>query len=541
MRVTIATILSEGEKLEDTVAVLSIEVRKELDRIPEAKLVILDGDGAARTFNVSNRGFFAPGKKITIKLRQGDGRDAPVFTGVVVRHAVEAHEQGTELRVELKDVAVALTRGRRSMALLDVKDDEVYDKIAQRGGLKVGKLGATKVKHRQLVQYNATDWDFLLSRADINGHVVLVDDGTLSVRSPADVANSVLTIDWGLEIVHSFELELDVTEQYSGVKGLAWDPAQQAASSAQAKPTSGGPIKRNASALAKSLPGDPYSLVLPGAALADELGAWADARLARSRLSLMRGRVVIPGKPAVKPLDHVELIGVGKRFEGKALVSGVVHRVDPEGWSTELTLGLSPDWFARKPDIADVPAGGLLPPATTLQIGVIVALEADPQGEYRVQLELPALGDANNQVWARLARPDAGKQRGFLFWPEIGDEVVVGFFAGDPRQAVVLGALHSSALPPPAEPKDDNDTRALVSRAGTSITFDDKKKSVTIKTPKGSTIVIDDDAGTIQIADANDNAITLGSSGVKIASAKDIELDASNGKVVIKGTAVDIQ
>lgn len=541
MRVTIATILSEGEALESTVSVLSIEVRKELDRIPEAKIVVLDGDGAARTFKVSNRGFFAPGKKITIKLRQGDETDAPVFTGVVVRHAVEAHEQGTELRVELKDVAVALTRGRRSMALFDVKDDEVYDRIAQRAGLTVGKLGSTKVTHRQLVQYNATDWDFLLSRADINGHVVLVDDGKLSVQAPSGVADKVLTIDWGLDTVHSFELELDVTDQYSGVKGLAWDPTQQAPSAAQAKAPSGSSIHRDASSLAGSLPGAPYSLVLPGAALADELSAWADARLARSRLALLRGRVVIPGRPGVKPLDHVELKGVGARFEGTALISGVVHKVDPEGWSTELTLGLSPDWFARKPDIADVPAGGLLPPATTLQIGVVVALEADPQGEYRVQLELPALGDVDNHVWARLARPDAGKQRGFLFWPEVGDEVVVGFFAGDPRQPVVLGALHGSAKPPPADPQDANDTRAIVSRAGTSITFDDKKNSLTIKTPKGSTIVVDDDAGTIQIADSNDNTITLGSGGIKLASAKDIELDASRGKVVIKGTAVDIQ
>ena len=96
-------------------------------------------------------------------------------------------------------------------------------------------------------------------------------------------------------------------------------------------------------------------------------------------------------------------------------------------------------------------------------------------------------------------------------------------------------------MPPPAEPKDDNDTRAIVSRAGTSITFDDKKKSVTIKTPKGSTIVVDDDAESIQLADSNGNKVTLGSGGVKIASAKDIELDASSGKVVIKGTAVDIQ
>jgi len=39
-----------------------------------------------------------------------------------------------------------------------------------------------------------------------------------------------------------------------------------------------------------------------------------------------------------------------------------------------------------------------------------------------------------------MARRDAGKQRGQVFWPEPGGEVVVGFINGDPRQAIILGA-----------------------------------------------------------------------------------------------------
>jgi uncharacterized protein involved in type VI secretion and phage assembly len=90
-------------------------------------------------------------------------------------------------------------------------------------------------------------------------------------------------------------------------------------------------------------------------------------------------------------------------------------------------------------------------------------------------------------VWARVARPDAGKDRGFVFWPEVGDEVVVGFLGDDPRHAIVLGGLHGARnTPPPAldAPVDDNPLRAIVSKSGTTIAFDDAKKSLTIHHPR---------------------------------------------------------
>src|SRR5690348_9092486 len=96
-------------------------------------------------------------------------------------------------------------------------------------------------------------------------------------------------------------------------------------------------------------------------------------------------------------------------------------------------------------DIADVPAGGLLPPLTNLQIAKVAPFEDDPDGEQRIKLQLPALPSDQGFIWARYARSDAGKDRGSVCWPEPDDEVVVGFLNGDPRQAVVLGALYGSA------------------------------------------------------------------------------------------------
>jgi Rhs element Vgr protein len=275
-----------------------------------------------------------------------------------------------------------------------------------------------------------------------------------------------------------------------------------------------------------------------------ELTAWADARLLRSRFALLRGRAVVEGRAGLAPLDSVSLVGVGQRFNGKALISAVTQRLNRDGWRTELRLGLSPEWFAQRPDIAATASGGLLPPVSQLQIAVVAGFEKDPSGEHRVKIQLPALDQKQGALWARLARPDAGKDRGIVFWPEAGDEVVVGFLDGDPRQPVVLGSLHGSARAPKAPaalPSDANDVRAIVSRAGSSVVFDDNDKVITIQTPAKNEVRIDDKAKAITVSDQHGNQIILNDKGITLKSAKDFTLDASAGKVAIRAKSVDLQ
>jgi uncharacterized protein involved in type VI secretion and phage assembly len=207
--------------------------------------------------------------------------------------------------------------------------------------------------------------------------------------------------------------------------------------------------------------------------------------------------------------------------------------------------------FASRPDLADLPAAGLLPPLRGLQIGTVGSLESDDQNQFRVQVRLPALDGDQGALWARLASPDAGDGRGFVFRPEVGDEVVVGFLGDDPRQPVVLGALHSARNPPPApvdEPTESNDLRAIVSRAGTRIVFDDATPALTLETTGdgnasgtySNRIAIDQAAGTITIEDQHGNSLLLDKDGISLSSAKDFKIKAT-GEVVIKGAKVDIQ
>jgi uncharacterized protein involved in type VI secretion and phage assembly len=106
-------------------------------------------------------------------------------------------------------------------------------------------------------------------------------------------------------------------------------------------------------------------------------------------------------------------------------------------------------------------------------------------------------GDDDDQsAPARVMMPMAGKGSGVHFFPEPGDEVVVGFHAGDTNHPIILGAVWNGASTPPAQAKRSarNHVRTIVTRSGHELTFDDTPgaEKVTVKSQGGHSIVLDD-------------------------------------------------
>jgi Rhs element Vgr protein len=545
MSVVTATIVSGGAQIDKVYELISIDVRREVNRIPHASLVLLDGDAAQRKFPLSDAKYFEPGKEIEIKARyESVTQDATLFKGLVVRHAVEANLQGSLLRVEMKDAAVKLAQTRKSTVFRDQSDGEVIRKLIQQAGLRAGTVDSTKPKHPELVQYYCSDWDFILSRVDIHGLLVVAEDGEISVRRVDLSAAPKHKFEYGIDEIYDFEFGADAANQYPTVSSSGWSiKDQKPAKSADAKSFALSQGNLDGRKLAEAVGFGAYSLWHPVPVAPEELQAWADARLLRSRMSMLRGRLSTSGLPKIKLLDLMTLAGIGERFNGKVLVTGICHRVDVGGWRTDVQFGLSPRSFCLEEGIRDVPAAGLLPGVGGLQIGIVAGFEDDPDKQMRVRINLPGIDSQAGTVWARLAAPDAGKDRGFFFRPEAGDEVVVGFFNEDPRQPVILGALYSSKNTPPAafDLTKDNLKKGIVTRGGTKIGFtDDRKASVFLETAGSNRILLDDDKESIEISDQHGNKITLDKNGIKLASAKDLNLEAS-GNVVIKGTKVDVK
>jgi Rhs element Vgr protein len=273
--------------------------------------------------------------------------------------------------------------------------------------------------------------------------------------------------------------------------------------------------------------------------LEPELQAWADARLQLERLAKVRGTAKFQGFAGIAPGNMLEITGIGQRFEGKLYVSGIRHSVAGGNWETDVQFGLKPELFAETYNLRRLPAAGLLPAVSGLQIGVATALENDPDGEDRIKVRLPLIDPNEEGIWARLATLDAGKQRGTYFRPEIGDEVVVGFLHDDPRHPVILGMCHSSAKPAPEPAKDDNQHKGYVSREGMKFYFDDEKKIIGLETPAGNKLALSEDAKGISLQDQNGNKITLDDSGVTIESSKDLNIKAGNS-LKISATSIEL-
>lgn len=547
MGVFTLSVRSDGQAMDPAWELVAVDVLHEVDRIPRAHLTLNDGDAALRCFAVSDGGFFEPGRTIEVAVRweEEPASAATLFKGLVVGHAVEADAGNSLLSVELKDAAVKLTQLRVNRVFFGQSDDQALRKLLGLHGLTAGTIPATTPVHEELVQYGCTDWDFLLARAQVNGLLVKVRDGSVTLAPMQLAAAPARTFEYGMDAIIGLEVEARADGQYGAVEGLAWDvKGQQMSTARRAKDATLAPGNLKGATLAAALGADTCTLTSPAVLSEPELQSWADATLARSRLALVRGRLTLEGRSDVDLLDTIAIKGVGQRFNGHALVTGVRQRISAaQGWLTDLQFGLAPAWLAARHGVSATPAAGLLPAVSGLQIGVVAGFADDPQQQLRVKVTLPALGATQNTVWARLAAPDAGKGRGFCFRPESGDEVVVGFFDDDPRQPVILGALYSAANSPAerfAQPTAENIAKGLTTRAGTTIGFDDEKCSVYIETPAKNTIVVDDQAQSIRLADQHGNTIVMDAKGIEIASASKLVLKAA-GEVTVTGTSVDLK
>jgi len=194
--------------------------------------------------------------------------------------------------------------------------------------------------------------------------------------------------------------------------------------------------------------------------------------------------------------------------------------------------------------------------------GVVVALVSsidDPDESGRVKLKFPWLRDDSESDWARVACFMAGQDRGALFRPEVGDEVLVLFEHGDMRFPYVIGALWNGQDTAPVEKQADadNNIRLIKSRSGHLVIFDDTAGAakVEIVASGGSDkITIDGAKNTITVSSAKDIVLSAldgklsfecsgleidASASVKIESSADVEIKAS-GTLTLKGATVNI-
>jgi len=162
--------------------------------------------------------------------------------------------------------------------------------------------------------------------------------------------------------------------------------------------------------------------------------------------------------------------------------------------------------------------------APTAFLATVVSVQ-DPDSRNRIQVRLFNADGINGQdgpVWARVAVPFAGNNRGAFFIPDVGDEVLVVYLAGDPRFPVVLGGLwngHDSAPDQFGGSGDSVDRWTITGKAGTKIAIieDSTGPMIQFTTPgQLSGTMTDAGGGSIEFTNASQTSVKIDSSGVTI-------------------------
>jgi Rhs element Vgr protein len=533
------SIYSGGQAIDAAVAILSVVVSHAVNKVPSARIVVAEDDEVRERLPLSDSDVFKPGKEIRIAAGYGS-KETTIFEGVVVTHGLRSAGGGVRLVIECRDKALAMTLGRRSANYVDAGDGDILSRlIGAYSGLSAS-VYSTAPTHKELVQYDVSDWDFMLARAEANGLVVVVEAGKLTIAPPATSGAAALLLTFGVDLL-AFDADLDARSQLGVVDSVAWDPATQEVVTHAERPRALN-VQGNldGAALARVFGLDSYRLQSAAPLGAQGLKAWSAARQMRAGLARVRGSMRFQGSALARPGTLAQLAGVGKRFEGDTWLSAVTHTLADGDWITEAQFGMAPDSFAERHAMAAPLAGGLTAGVSGLQIGVVRKLDEDPNKQFMIQVTVPVMQAETDGVWARLASCYGSDGVGSFFLPEIGDEVILGFLDNDPSHPLILGSLYSSKRAPPYQIGAENNTKAIVTRSKLRIEFDEEKKVVTVLTPAGNKVELSDDARTITLLDETGNKLTLAPGGITLDSPKDIVISA-RGKLTIDAVGnVDI-
>lgn len=457
------SITANGNALDGNLLVIGVDVWSAVNAVPKAKVVLRGGTLPDEPFSPSDFEALQPGKAIEIRAGYDAAPDA-IFSGIVVAHGIELAGDGpARVVVDAAGHAVTMTASRKTAVFTAVTDTALVGQLISSSGL-TPDVGSTTVAHDAVVQNDATDWDFVVLRAGINGMLVTTDAGTVTVKAPDTTQLPVLTVAYG-ESILAFKAEMEPR---------------------------------------------------------------------RSRLAGARGQVSFQGSALARPGSRIELVGVGGPFNGSVLMSAVHHDIAQGRWTTSVEFGHVPDSLEPASLVSSTAAGPAVP-IRGLQRGLVQQVSDDPAGALRVLVALPLVG-SGAALWARLASFYASDAAGAVFYPEVGDDVIVGFLDDDPRFPIVLGSVYGTTRPPAALPDAGNRMKAIVTRSKLEVRFDDRDRVITIRTPGQQVISLNDTSGEIHIADANQNSVTLGSRGIRIDSTSNLAITAT-GHIEMKAGA----
>ena len=189
-----------GKDVTEQYSVINAKIYRACNKIDKATISISADIIDNSQFEIPDNKIFNPGTELKFQAGPTD-KVSTLFEGCVTTHQLKINsEQQTLFVLECRGFAYPATFGRKNNVYENSKDDAVIKKILGQYGLSA-KVDSTGIEIPQLVQYYCTDWDFVLTRAQNNGLVVITDGKQVKVCKPNVSASPVLTITYGDNLI----------------------------------------------------------------------------------------------------------------------------------------------------------------------------------------------------------------------------------------------------------------------------------------------------------------------------------------------------
>ncbi len=518
-----------AERVQDHI--IALRIHRGFDLIARGELRINDPGYETST---SLHDSFAVGAEVKISLFD---QEDPLLVGTVTGVSLDSSiERGPELTVIIDDRAYRLTRGSKVTTYLNQTYADIITSLATACGLTAKITKKSTIRPPYTLQAS-NDLEFLNDAVRRTGHVWWVDGSdTLNVL-PANTNEGAVTLRLGAEL-ESFSVRtsgLQPTE--STVTG--WDPKSQRNLAEKSRPAT---APGSPSTLARSYAAATSVKKLhPAPSAAADQGP-ADAEEARELAASLfsddtAAAVIAQGKTLhadarMKPSVLVTIEDAGPS-NGDYLVNEVEHVYSRRGFITRFVAGPH-----RPTHLVDTLSPPPPNPGFVLQglvIGTVTNLK-DEEKKGRVKVRYAGLNGEIESPWARLLMPGAGKKRGMLLPPEVGDEVLLGFEHGDPRRPLVLGGLYSAKNPAPTPSLDPGqkqvEFRTLTSRLGHVVEIadgqDPEHKHIRLELASGHKIRLGEDRFDITMASGKPLTIAAGSAKFDVDASGNISIAGNN-------------
>ena len=444
-------------------------------------------------------------------------------------------EGDTRIVVRGYDKSHRLNRGKVTKNWSEIKDSNLVSELADEAGLSAD-ADSTSTVYNHVWQYNQSNWEFLIERANRIGYWLYTKDDTLYFKkTPPDEGTVELKLGEGLL---NFNGRMSAAGKTDKVIVRGWDPGKQEAVMGEAdSPDSAwkkhGSVTESGGDIAKKAFGEAeYVVVDKPVAKQDVAQIMAEAVINKAEQGFIHGEGICDGNPDIRPSTIVNMEGLGNKWHGEYRVTRALHRIETSGrYITEFTVS------SRHSTLSDLIApdssngskvdGPVLATVTDLK---------DKDDVGRIKVKMPWLSDDLETDWARMVTPGAGPENGFYWLPEEKDEVLVVFEHGNINRPIVVGSLWSGTNKPPQPSKEwvkdgKVNLRGFKTRAGWKMEIDDTDGSecLTISSPNENTSLKLDQGGKIVVVKSEDK--------VSIEAQGDVTVESKSGGITVKGSA----